>query len=101
MQKQIASFNTFVSRQTLPISSCDGLCTDQNDTAASVHLHDDIAVVCSILFQTSQYQTPNAKQLVQSNAAERSDSSIVTAQANAVRSLITSNANVLLVAFTL
>lgn len=53
MQKQIASFNTFVSRQTLPISSCDGLCTDQNDTAASVHLRDDIAVVCSKLSQTS------------------------------------------------
>jgi hypothetical protein len=34
MQKQIASFNPFVSRQTLPYSSCDGLCTDQNDTAA-------------------------------------------------------------------
>jgi hypothetical protein len=80
MQKQIASFNTFVSRQTLPISSCDGLCTDQNDTAASVHLRDDIAVVCSKLSQTSQYQTPNAKQLVLSNAMERSDLSITTAQ---------------------
>jgi hypothetical protein len=34
MQKQFASFNTFVLRQTLPISSCDGLCTDQDDTAA-------------------------------------------------------------------
>jgi hypothetical protein len=34
MQKQFVSFNEFVSRQTLPYSSCDGLCTDQNDTAA-------------------------------------------------------------------
>jgi hypothetical protein len=80
MPKQFASFNTFVSRQTLPISSCDGLCTDQNDTAASVHLRDDIAVVCSKLSQTSQYQTPNAKQVVLSNATERSDLSITTAQ---------------------
>jgi hypothetical protein len=80
MQKQFASFNKFVSRQTLPISSCDGLCTDQNDTAASVHLRDDIAVVCSKLSQTSQYQTSNAKQLVPSNAMERSDLSITTAQ---------------------
>jgi hypothetical protein len=36
MQKQFASFNAFVSRQTLPVSSCDGLCTDQNDTAAMI-----------------------------------------------------------------
>jgi vacuolar-type H+-ATPase subunit B/Vma2 len=86
MQKQIASFNTFVSHQTLPISSCDGLCTDQNDTAASVHLRDDIAVVCSKLSQTSQYQTTNAKQLVLSNAMERSDMSITTAQRTPVRS---------------
>ncbi len=86
MPKQFASFNTFVSRQTLPISSCDGLCTDQNDTAASVHLRDDIAVVCSKLSQTSQYQTPNAKQVVLSNAMERSDLSITTAQRTPVRS---------------
>ena len=38
MLKQFVSFNTFVSHQTLPYSSCDGLCTDQNDTAANVHL---------------------------------------------------------------
>jgi hypothetical protein len=80
MQKQIASSNTFVLRQTLSISSCDGLCTDQNDTAASVHLRDDIAVVCSKLSQTSQYLTSNAKQVVPSNAMERSDLSITTAQ---------------------
>ena len=53
MQKQFASFKPFVSRQTLPYSSCDGLCTDQNDTAASVHLSGDIAVVCSKLSPTS------------------------------------------------
>lgn len=53
MQKQFASFNAFVSRQTLPCSSCDGLCTDQNDTAAYVHLSGDIAVVCSKLSPTS------------------------------------------------
>jgi hypothetical protein len=53
MQKQFASFNAFVSRQTLSYSSCDGLCTDQNDTAAYVHLCDDIAVVCSKLSPTS------------------------------------------------
>jgi hypothetical protein len=86
MQKQFASSNTFVLRQTLSISSCDGLCTDQNDTAASVHLRDDIAVVCSKLSQTSQYQTPNAKQVVLSNATERSDLSITTAQRTPVRS---------------
>ena len=87
MQKQFASSNTFVLRQTLSISSCDGLCTDQNDTAASVHLRDDIAVVCSKLSQTSQYQTSNAKQVVPSNAMERSDLSITTAQRTPVRSL--------------
>ena len=76
-----ASFNTFVSHQTHPYSSCDGLCTDQNDTAASVHLRDDIAVVCSKLSQTSQYPTSNAKQVVLSNATERSDLSITTARA--------------------
>lgn len=86
MQKQFASFNAFVSRQTLSYSSCDGLCTDQNDTAAYVHLCDDIAVVCSKLSQTSQYQTPNAKQVVLSNATERSDLSITTAQRTPVRS---------------
>jgi hypothetical protein len=53
MQKQFASFNTFVSRQTLSYSSCDGLCTDQYDTAAYVHPCDDIAVVCSKLSPTS------------------------------------------------
>lgn len=58
MQKQFASFNTFVSRQTLPYSSCDGLCTDQNDTAASVHLSGDIAVVCSKLSPTSHRKSP-------------------------------------------
>ena len=55
MQKQFASFNTFVSRQTLSYSSCDGLCTDQNDTAVYVHLGDDIAVVCSKLSPTSHH----------------------------------------------
>jgi hypothetical protein len=34
MTKQFVSFNTFVSHQTLPYSSCDRFCTDQNDTAA-------------------------------------------------------------------
>ena len=58
MPKQVASFNTFVSRQTLPCSSCDGLCTDQNDTAASVHLSGDIAVVCSKLSPTSHPSNP-------------------------------------------
>ena len=53
MQKQIASFNAFVSRQTLPCSSCDGLCTDQNDTATMFIHSGDIAVVCSKLSQTS------------------------------------------------
>ena len=53
MQKQFASFNAFVSRQTLPCSSCDGLCTDQNDTATMFTLCGDIAVVCSKLSPTS------------------------------------------------
>ena len=53
MQKQFASFNAFVSRQTLPYSSCDGLCTDQNDTATMLILSGDIAVVCSKLSPTS------------------------------------------------
>ena len=54
MLLQVASFNTFVSRRTHSHSSCDRLCTDQNDPAASVHLCGDIAVVCSKLSQTSQ-----------------------------------------------
>lgn len=53
MQKQFASFNAYVSRQTLPCSSCDGLCTDQNDTATMFTLSGDIAVVCSKLSPTS------------------------------------------------
>ena len=52
MPKQFASFNTFVSRQTLPVSSCDGLFTDQRRHGGNVHLRDDIAVVCSKHSQT-------------------------------------------------
>jgi hypothetical protein len=63
MQKQFASFNPFVSRQTLSYSSCDGLCTDQNDTAADVHLCDDIAVVCSKLSPTSHLSIPKRSNL--------------------------------------
>jgi len=36
---RVASFNTFVLRQTLPYSSCDGLCTDQNDNGGFLFIH--------------------------------------------------------------
>jgi hypothetical protein len=67
MLKQVVSFNAYVSLQTLSYSSCDGLCTDQNDTAAMFIFLGDIAVVCSKLSQTSQH--PNTK--YQATSAEQ------------------------------
>ena len=82
MPKQFASFNAFVSRQTLPYSSCDGLCTDQNDTAAMFILSGDIAVVCSKHFQTSHRKYMRSIGC-RANASKRSDDCFAIAQANA------------------
>jgi hypothetical protein len=87
MQKQFASFNTFVLRQTLPISSCDGLCTDQDDTAAVFIFAMTLPSFAQNFPKPISANTSSAKQTVQSSAAERSDSGTATAQANAVRSL--------------
>jgi hypothetical protein len=61
MQKQFASFNTFVSRQTLPISSCDGLCTEQNDTAAMFTLVVTLPSFAQNFPKTDGNQIPKAK----------------------------------------
>jgi hypothetical protein len=78
MPKQFASFNAFVSRQTLPISSCDGLCTDQNEAAAHVDLHSHIAVACSKLSQTSQFDR-RRKNAMSASEEQANASSLFTA----------------------
>ena len=87
MQKQFASFNTFVSRRTLPYSSCDGLCTDQNDTAA-MFIFAMTLPSFALNFPKPGISLPAShRKLVLSNAAERSDSSNAKAQRTQVRSL--------------
>ena len=71
MPKQFASFNTFVSRQTLPISSCDGLFTDQRRHGGNVHLSDDIAVVCSKHSQTSHLSNTKRRKLREPKAIRK------------------------------
>lgn len=73
MPKQFASFNPFVSRQTLPYSSCDGLCTDQNDTAAMFIFVMTLPSFAQNFPKPGLCFVASLNKTVLSNAMERSD----------------------------